>query len=69
VYEVNPLTPIDLLPLLSESRVNDHAELKGKEKKKLHEQVRNHIEKANVAYKVRANKHRKKMEFNPRDLT
>jgi len=36
--------------------------------KKLHEQVKNHIEKTNVAYKARANKHRKKMKFSPRDL-
>jgi len=31
--------------------------------KRLHEQVRNHIEKTNAAYKAQANKHRKKMEF------
>ena len=36
--------------------------------KKFHKQVRNHIEKANVAYKASANKHRKQMEFNPGDL-
>jgi len=39
-----------------------------KSQKKLHEQVRNHIEKTDVAYKVRVNKHRKKMEFSLRDL-
>jgi len=36
--------------------------------KKLYEQVRNHIEKINTACKARANKHMKKVEFNPGDL-
>ena len=36
--------------------------------KRLHEQIRNHIEKTNAAYKARANKHRKKLEFYPGDL-
>ena len=57
-YGVDPLSPIDLLPLPSESRVSYDAELIAKEIKKLHEQVRNHIKKANTAYKARANKHR-----------
>ena len=30
--------------------------------------MRNHIEKTNATYKVRANKHRKKLEFNEGDL-
>jgi len=56
---VNVLTPIDLLPSPSESRVSYDAELRAKDMKKFHEQVRNYIEKANVAYKARASKHKK----------
>jgi len=48
--------------------VNQDAKLRAKEMKKLHEQVRNHIENTNAASKARANKHRKEMEFSPRDL-
>jgi len=48
--------------------VNHDAEVRNKEMTRLHEQVRNHTEKTNVAYKTRANKHRKKLEFSPRDL-
>jgi len=65
---MNPLTPIDLLSLYSESKVNYEAELRVKEMKKLYEQVSNQIEKANAACKVRENKHRKKMEFSLGDL-
>jgi len=36
--------------------------------KKFHDQVRNHIQKANTTYEVRANKHRKQMEFSLGDL-
>ena len=59
VYGVNPLTPINLLPLPSESRVSYVVELRAKGMNKLHEKVRNHIKKANPAYKARANKHKK----------
>ena len=47
--------------------MNHDAELRAKEMK-MQERVRNHINKTNVAYKARASKHRKKMEFNIRDL-
>jgi len=30
--------------------------------------VRNHIKKGNTPYKVRVDKHKKKLEFSPRDL-
>jgi len=36
--------------------------------KKLHEQIRAHIEKVNEAYKIKANKNRKGMEYQPGDL-
>ena len=63
-----PSSPIDLLHLPSESRVSHDVKLRAKEMKKLYEQVRNNIEKTKADYKVRVNKHRKKIRFNPGDL-
>ena len=58
VYGFNPLTPLDLLPLL----VTETTSLDGKKKaemvKKLHESVRQHIEKKNEQYAIKANKGR-----------
>ena len=39
-YGLNPLTPIDLIPIPQESRVSFKAEARPKEMKKLHDQVR-----------------------------
>ena len=54
-YGINPLTPIDLIPLPTDYKVSFDAEKRAKEMKKLHEQVRAHIEKVNEAYKAKAN--------------
>ena len=59
VCGVNPLAPLDLIPIPSESRVSFEAETRAKEMRKLHDQIRNQIEKTNEAYKARANKHRR----------
>lgn len=67
-YGLNPLSPIDLIPLPCHSRVSFEAEERAKEMKKLHEQVRTQIEKVNELYKQRANKNRKKVVFHPGDL-
>jgi len=40
---------------------------RAKEMKKLHGQIRAHIEKVNEAYKAKANKNRKGVEYQPRD--
>jgi hypothetical protein len=67
VYGFNPLTPLDLLPLL----VNERTSLDGQKKvemvKKLHESVRQHIEKKNEQYAAKANKGRRKVIFEPSD--
>jgi len=68
VYGINPLAPLDLIPIPTELRVSFQAETGAKEMKKLHEQIRNQIEKTNEAYKAKANKHRKSLEFKPEDL-
>ena len=65
VYGFNPLSPLDLLPL----PVNERASLDGHRKaetvKKLHESVRQQIEKRNEHYASKANKGRKKVVFQP----
>ena len=67
-YGVNPLTPIDLIPLSIEPKASIEAETKAREIKKLHEQVKARIEKANEMYKAKANKNRKQPTFAPGDL-
>ena len=68
LYGVNPLTPIDLLPLPMDCKVSFEAKERAKEMQGLHERIRAHIEKINEAYKNKANKNRKGMEFQPGDL-
>jgi len=46
-YESNPVTPLELIPLLLESRVSYKAEERAKEMEKLHHQIRTKIEKTN----------------------
>uniref|UniRef100_A0A7N2MS55 Reverse transcriptase n=1 Tax=Quercus lobata TaxID=97700 RepID=A0A7N2MS55_QUELO len=67
VYGFNPLTPLDLLPL----PVNEMTSLDGQKKaemlKKLHESVRQHIEKKNEQYATKANKGRRQVLFESGD--
>jgi len=67
-YGVNPHTPTDTIPLSIEHRVSFEAQERAKEMKKLHAQIRAKIEKVNPSYMGTANKHRKSMVSNPRDL-
>ena len=63
VYDFNPLTPLDLLPL----PVNEKTSLDGQKKaemvKKLHESVRQHIEKKNEQYATKTNKGHRQVIF------
>ena len=61
-YRINPLTPSDLIPLPTGCKVSFEAEKRAKQMKKLHEQIRAHIEKINEAYKVKENKNRKDID-------
>jgi hypothetical protein len=47
VYDFNPLTPLDLLPLSVNEKTNLDGQKKAEMVKKLHESVRQHIEKKN----------------------
>ena len=68
LYGINPLTPVELIPLPTDCKVTFEAKKRAKEMKKLHEQIRVHIEKVNEACKIKANKNRKGMEYQPDDL-
>jgi len=46
-YHVNPLTPLDLIPLPVESRVSLEKEERVKEMKKFHQQIRDKLENVN----------------------
>ena len=67
VFGFNPLTPLDLLPL----PINEMTRLDGQKKaemvKKLHESVRQHIEKKNEQYATKANKGHRQVLFEPGD--
>ncbi|CAL9121040.1 unnamed protein product [Musa textilis] len=68
VYGLNPLTPIDLIPIPSDSQVNFDGKDRAESMKKLHEQIRSKIEKANESYQKKANQFRKKTQFQKGDL-
>ena len=68
IYGFNPLTPLDLLPMPNVS-VFKHKEGQAKADyvKKLHERVKDQIERKNKSYAKQANKGRKKVVFEPGD--
>ena len=67
VYGFNPLTPLDLLPLLVNEMTSLDGQKKAKMVMKLHESVRKHIEKKNEQYATKANKGRRQVLFEPSD--
>ena len=67
VYGFNPLTLLDLLPLLVNERTSLDGQKKDEMVKKLHESVRQHIEKKNEQYANKANKGRRQVIFEPSD--
>ena len=68
VYVFNPLTPLDLLAMPNVS-IFKHKEGQAEADyvKKLHERVKDQIERKNKSYAKQANKGRKKVVFEPRD--
>ena len=68
VYGFKPLAPIDLLPLPLQERSNMEAPKCASYVKKIHEKNKEAIEKRSKYYAEWANKHRKKVTFEPRDL-
>ena len=67
IYGFNPLTPLDLLPLLVKEITSLDGQKKAEIVKKLHESVRKHIEKKNEQYATKANKGCRQVLFEPGD--
>ena len=68
VYGFNPLTPLDLFPLLDISQFKDKSrQVKAEYVKKMHEKVKSQIEKKMEGYAKYANKGRKNVTFEPGD--
>ena len=68
VYSKNPISPLDLAPLLTDYQFSGEAEERFKSIKKMHEQVRDRILKQNEKYKKSTDKHRKHAKFQEGDL-
>ena len=66
-YGFNPLTPLDLCVLPSDSYCDIEGEQKANEIKKLHKEVAERISKANAQRAEMVNKHKKEVIFEPGD--
>ncbi|XP_065874727.1 uncharacterized protein [Euphorbia lathyris] len=68
VYGLNPLTPMDLLPLPVDARSSTDGVEKAELVQSIHEKVRKHIEAKNRRVASKVNRHRKRVVFAPGDL-
>ena len=68
VYGVEPLSPLDLTPRALNEKPSVEASKRVEEIKHLHDQVKLRIEKSNASYQAQANKHKKRVVFQPVDL-
>jgi len=68
VYGVDPLSPLNLIPRPMDEKPSVEASKRVEEIKQLHEQVKLKIEKSNASYQAHANKHKRRVVFQPRDL-
>ncbi|CAM8911119.1 unnamed protein product [Rhodiola kirilowii] len=66
VYGFNPETPIDLISL-PQAVYSSEGETRADFVKKLHQKVKNNLEKKTEKYKQQADKHRKEVTFEPGD--
>ncbi|KAL4284973.1 hypothetical protein GQ457_16G018660 [Hibiscus cannabinus] len=67
VYGYNPTTPLDMLPLPFEQVMNRDGQSKVEFVKKLHQQVKENLEKRTRQYETRANKGKKRVTFDVGD--
>ncbi|KAF7802050.1 hypothetical protein G2W53_041161 [Senna tora] len=67
VYGLNPLTPLDLLPIPIDERTSIDGKKKAETVKQLHERVKQQIQKKNEQYASKANKGRRRILFEPGD--
>ncbi|KAL4325890.1 hypothetical protein GQ457_11G026160 [Hibiscus cannabinus] len=63
VYGFNPITPLDLLPLPREQVLNSDGQSKAEYVRKLHQQVKENLERRTQQYEKQANKGRKRVTF------
>ena len=68
VYGFKPITPLDLLPLPSQERVNMEASKRADFVKKIHEKTKDSIDKRGKQTAQRVNKKRKEVLFQPGDM-
>ncbi|KAL4335061.1 hypothetical protein GQ457_07G006590 [Hibiscus cannabinus] len=67
VYGFNPLTPMDLLPLPLDQALNKDGKNKAEYVKKLHQKVRENIEKRTMQFEKQGNKGHRRITFEPED--
>jgi len=68
LYGLNPPSPLDLTARPLDQKLSGDVASRVEKIKKIHELVRSKIENTNEAYQAQANKHKKKMVFQPGDL-
>ena len=68
VYAVDPLSPLDLILRTLDEKPSVEFSKRVDEIKCLHEQVKLKIKKSNSSYQAQANKHKKRVIFQLRDL-
>ena len=68
VYRVEPLSPLDPLPRPLDGKPSVEANKRVEEIKRLHDRVKSKIEKSNASYQAQANKHKRKVVFQPGNL-
>ncbi|PKU61410.1 hypothetical protein MA16_Dca028333 [Dendrobium catenatum] len=67
-YGYNPVTPLDLVPIIQQTAFSTDAEQRGLEIQQLHKQVQETIAKHNEKCRKQANKTRRSVEFKEGDL-
>ncbi|KAG7567857.1 Reverse transcriptase domain [Arabidopsis thaliana x Arabidopsis arenosa] len=67
VYGINPLSPLDLVPLPQKEQVCQDGLRRGEIIKKLHDKAKDNLEKKNADNKRKADRGRKEMLFEPGD--
>ncbi|KAL4386416.1 hypothetical protein GQ457_09G017760 [Hibiscus cannabinus] len=67
VYGFNPITPLDLLPLPQEQVISKDGKARADYVKRLHQQVKENLERRTQQYEKQANKGRKRVTFDVGD--
>jgi len=65
VNGIDSISPLDLIPWPLDQKPSADAAVRVEEIRMIHELVRSRIEKTNASYQAHANKHKKKVVFQP----